>query len=62
MEVIIDIDDLGFQILEINFILVIGGQEKFFKVWFVKVKFGYLGNKIILEQLVKVCVYELCDY
>lgn len=55
MEAITDIDDSGFQILETNSTLVTGGQEKSLKVWSVKVKPGHSGNKIILEQLVKVC-------
>lgn len=62
MEAITDIDDSGFQILETNSTLVTGGQEKSLKVWSVKVKPGHSGNKIILEQLVKVCVHVLCDH
>nr|XP_034302374.1 uncharacterized protein LOC105345155 isoform X8 [Crassostrea gigas] len=54
MEAITDIDDSGFQILETNSTLVTGGQEKSLKVWSVKVKPGHSGNKIILEQLVKI--------
>lgn len=60
MEAITDIDDSGFQILETNSTLVTGGQEKSLKVWSVKVKPGHSGNKIILEQLVKVCTL-LCN-